>query len=211
MTSKHPAGTELSALDESAFLPNPIDQFRLWYQVALAHVSPLPNAVALATATPAGRPSARMVLLKDFDERGFVFFTNYDSRKGQELRVNPWAALCFYWGTLDQQIRIEGRVTLISASESDAYFQTRPIGSRISATVSPQSEVIPDREFLERRASELLADYPTGALSRPPNWGGYRLVPDSIEFWISRPDRLHDRLRYQRTLEGSWRLERLAP
>jgi pyridoxamine 5'-phosphate oxidase len=211
MTSKLPGGTELSALDESAFLPNPIDQFRLWYQAALAHVSPLPNAVTLATATPDGRPSARMVLLKDFDERGFVFFTNYDSRKGGELRANPWAALCFYWGTLDRQIRIEGRVSPISASESDAYFQTRPAGSRISASVSPQSEVIPGREFLERRARELLADYPTGSVPRPANWGGYRLVPDSIEFWLSRTDRLHDRLRYQRRPEGSWRLDRLAP
>lgn len=171
---------------------------------------PLPHAAALATASASGTPSVRMVLLKGFDAEGFVFFTNYHSRKGRELENNAQASLLFYWGTLERQVRVEGRVAKVSARESDEYFQTRPRGSQLSACASPQSEVIADRAEIESRYAAARQKYPH-AVERPPYWGGYRLTPAAVEFWQGRTDRLHDRLCYRRDGNGSWRLERLAP
>jgi pyridoxamine 5'-phosphate oxidase len=152
-----------------------------------------------------------MVLLRGFDEKGFVFFTNYASRKASELDANPFAALVFYWGELDRQVRVEGRIERASAEESDRYFQSRAPGSRLGAIASPQSEVIPDRSFLDERMAELIERYPGHRIPRPDFWGGYRVVPSSIEFWQGQLNRLHDRLRYRRRENGSWLLERLAP
>jgi pyridoxamine 5'-phosphate oxidase len=191
--------------------PNPFDQFREWYVVVLAHNVDRADAMTLATADTDGKPSARMVLLKGFDERGFLFFTSYDGRKARELEANPSAALVFYWKEVDRQVRIEGRVERVSAAESDAYFQTRPWLSRVSAAISPQSEVIPGRRFLEERAAEMIHRCPNQDMPRPVNWGGYRVVPTAIEFWQGRENRLHDRLLYSRTADNGWRIERLAP
>jgi pyridoxamine 5'-phosphate oxidase len=189
---------------------NPFAQFRSWLEQALAANLPQPVGMALATATPDGRPSVRMVLLRGFDERGFVFFTNYESRKARELESNPQAALVFYWEELDRQVRIEGTVERVSAEESDAYFRTRERGSRLGAWASPQSQVIAGRDVLERRMDEFSIKYRDSDVPRPPHWGGYRVIPTSIEFWEGKPNRLHDRLRYR--LRGdSWILERLAP
>ena len=167
--------------------------------------------MTLATATPDGRPSARMVLLRGADERGFSFFTNYESRKARELEANPFAALVFFWHELERQVRIEGRVERVSAQQSDAYFHSRPKGARIGAWASPQSQVIAGREILDSRYLEFERRHPDETVPRPANWGGYRLVPDSIEFWQGRPNRLHDRLRYTLRPAGSWLIERLAP
>lgn len=167
--------------------------------------------MTLATATPDGKPSARMVLLRGVDDRGFVFFTNYDSRKGNELAVNPWAALVMFWVELGRQIRIEGRVEQVTPPESDAYFQGRPRGSRISACASFQSQVIPNRDVLEQRVQELTAEFEGREVPRPPNWGGYRVLPEAMEFWQNRANRLHDRLRYLRSEAGGWTVERLSP
>lgn len=171
---------------------------------------PLPHAAALATASAGATPSVRMVLLKGFDAEGFVFFTNYHSRKGRELEDNAQASLLFYWGTLERQVRVEGRVAKVPTRESDEYFQTRPRGSQLSACASPQSEVIADRAEIESRYVAASQKYPR-AVERPPYWGGYRLAPAAVEFWQGRADRLHDRLCYRRDRDGSWRLERLAP
>src|SRR5262245_32871690 len=198
------------ALDEADLDPDPFRQFRLWLDQAVAAPIKEPLAMALATATPDGRPSARMVLLRGFDERGFVFFTNYDSRKGGEMEANPRAALAFYWDVLDRQVRIEGRVEHTSDAESDEYFRGRPHGSRLGAWASRQSEVIVNRQVLERQMEELQARYP-GEVPRPSCWGGYRVVPETIEFWEGRANRLHDRLRYVRQGTGGWRIERLSP
>jgi len=173
-------------------------------------VKPLPHAAALATADRTGRPSLRMVLLKGFDARGFVFYTNYRSRKGRELAKNARASLLFYWGTIERQVRIEGRVTRVPGRESDEYFATRPRGSQLTAWASSQSEVAADRSALERDFAAFARKY-RGAVPRPPYWGGYRLVPEAIEFWQGRADRLHDRLLYRRARNGRWRIERLAP
>ena len=191
--------------------PDPIRQFRTWFEDAsLSDVIEV-NAMALATATPDGRPSVRMVLLRGFDERGFAFFTNYESRKARELEENPCAALVIFWHGLERQIRIEGRVERASEAESDDYFQGRPAGSRVGAWASPQSRVISGRDILDAMCAEVEARYPDGAVPRPPNWGGYRVIPHSIEFWQGRPNRLHDRLRYSRSPVGGWLIERLAP
>lgn len=201
-------GGGLSEVDMEA---DPLRQFEKWFQHALAAKVPEPNAMTLATATPDGQPSARMVLLKAFDSSGFTFFTNYDSRKGHELAANPRAALLIFWEPLHRQVRIEGTVELTSAAESDAYFRSRPLGSRLGALASAQSVVIASRSALEQRVRELMQRFPDGDVPRPPHWGGYRVRPLTMEFWQGRPDRLHDRLRYQRVQPDGWRLERLSP
>jgi len=198
-------------LSERDVDPDPFRQFQRWFDAALAANLLEPNAMTLATATLDGHPSARMVLLKGFDQRGFVWYTNYESRKGGELAVNPYAALVFFWVELSRQIRIEGSVTQVTPQESDAYFQSRPRGSQIGAAASHQSQVLPSREPLERRAAELEAEFAGREVPRPPDWGGYRLAPTVIEFWQGRPDRLHDRLRYRRREGGDWLIERLSP
>ena len=197
------------ALREASAARDPIKQFGQWYDTACAKEKPLPNAAALATATRAGRPSVRMVLLKDFDAGGFAFFTNYRSRKAKELAGNARASLLFHWGTLQRQVRIDGRVVRLSAQESSEYFATRPRGSQLGAWASPQSALLSGRADLEHRFAAAARRFPD-EVPRPPNWGGYRLVPDVVEFWQGRADRLHDRLRYRRTPSG-WRIERLAP
>lgn len=190
---------------------SPFAQFDRWFN-ELRKVTQLePNAMTLATSTPDGRPSARIVLLKQVDDRGFVFFTNYESRKGEELAANSWVTLLFYWPELERQVRIEGKASYITPEESDAYYHSRPWGSRVGAWVSPQSQVIPDRSFLEERVAEINAQHPDEQVTRPPNWGGYRVQPSTFEFWQGRPSRLHDRLRYSRNDGGLWIIERLAP
>jgi pyridoxamine 5'-phosphate oxidase len=200
-----------ASLTESDVDPNPFMQFTRWFQDALQAELPQPYAMTLATATPAGIPSARMVLLKDFDERGFTFYTNYDSSKGNELALNPQAALVFYWAELSRQVRIIGRVSQVTSEESDAYWRTRPVGSRLGAMTSRQSQVISGREVLEARLKQLREEYQNGDIPRPSNWGGYRVSPHSIEFWHSRENRLHDRLRYARQPDNGWLIERLSP
>ncbi|MGO8902081.1 MAG: pyridoxamine 5'-phosphate oxidase [Isosphaeraceae bacterium] len=198
------------SLGEGELDPDPIRQFHQWFEEATLSEIPEPNAMVLATASPDARPSARIVLLRGYDERGFVFFTNYESRKGRELDANPHAALVFHWHDLERQIRVEGPVVRSSAEESDAYFQSRPAGSRLGAWASRQSEVIADREILEARIRALELEYANRPIPRPEHWGGYRVVPTVIEFWQGRPSRLHDRLRYTRS-EGGWLIERLSP
>jgi pyridoxamine 5'-phosphate oxidase len=188
---------------------DPITEFLNAVERAQAHqVDTAP--VVLATTDAQGQPSARLVLLRGIDQRGFVFFTNYNSRKGRELDANPRAALCIYWPTLDEQIRIEGRVARVSAEESEAYFAARPRGSQLGAWASEQSEVLPSRETLEERYRDIERRFEGRTVERPPFWGGYRIAPNQIEFWYGRPDRLHDRVLYVR--DGTvWRIERLYP
>jgi pyridoxamine 5'-phosphate oxidase len=188
---------------------DPFKQFRKWLLEAARRRAPLPETMTLATATRSGRPSARIILLREFDDSGFVFYTNYSGRKGRELAENPQAALVFYWPRAGRQVRVEGRVLKVSSRESDGYFSSRPRDSQLSAWASHQSSVIRDRRFLEKRVERLGAKYP-GRVPRPPNWGGYRLRPSVFEFWKERPGRLHDRLRYRRS-RGLWVIERLAP
>jgi pyridoxamine 5'-phosphate oxidase len=199
------------SLDESALHPDPIEQYRAWFEDAVAASVLEPNAMTLATATPDGRPSARVVLLKSFDERGFTFHTNHESRKGRELSANPQAALVLYWAPLERQVRIEGRVERVSDQESDEYFRTRPLGARLAAWVSRQSEVVGSRADLEARLHEVEQQYLETEAPRPPHWGGCRVVPDAFEFWQGRPNRLHDRFRYRLSPTDTWVLERLAP
>jgi pyridoxamine 5'-phosphate oxidase len=199
-------------LDVTEVSHDPIVQFSRWFAEAQAADVPEPNAMTLATATPDGAPSARIVLLKGFDERGFVFFSDYRSRKGAELEANPRAALVFYWEELERQVRVTGGVSLTSREESEQYFQTRPLGSRLGAWASHQSRVIPGRTALERDVRDIERRFPDGDVPLPPHWGGYRVVPDTIEFWQGRESRLHDRIRYVRGSGGrGWHVERLSP
>lgn len=202
---------ELMELTESNVDPNPFKQFQIWFKQAESAGSKLPNAMTLATATRHGVPSARMVLLKGFDERGFVFYTNYESQKGMELQENPIAALNFYWSVLDRQVRITGPVTKTSREESEEYFHTRPVDSQFGAWASRQSEVISGREPLEERMRQLMSEYDGKQIPLPPYWGGFRLSPTSMEFWQNRASRLHDRLRYTRQDNDNWLIERLSP
>ena len=198
-------------LDERTVEHEPIKQFRDWFDDALASGSRLPESMTLATATKDGQPSARVVLLKDVDERGFVFYTNYRSAKAKELDENPRAALVFYWLGLDRQVRVEGTVERVSDEESDEYFKTRPRESQIGALASPQSEVIHSREVLEKNFRDLDELYRDRSIDRPAHWGGYRLKPERVEFWQNRASRLHDRILYEREADGSWTISRLAP
>ncbi|MBC7699580.1 pyridoxamine 5'-phosphate oxidase [Aquabacterium sp.] len=201
---------ERAALDEEHVQADPMRQFHLWFDEAVQAKLTEPNAMTLATAGADGRPSTRVLLLKGADERGLVWFTNYASRKGRDLAANPFAAVQFFWGPLERVVRIEGRVEKVADSESDAYYRSRPLGSRIGAWASPQSEVIPSREVLELAWADQqvrLGDDPP----RPEHWGGYRLVPDRWEFWQGRTSRLHDRLIFELNPSGQWVLRRLAP
>ncbi|MBO1112523.1 pyridoxamine 5'-phosphate oxidase [Bordetella petrii] len=195
-------------LEESAAI-SPFDQFSQWFDQALAARVPEPNAMTLATVDASGQPAARIVLIKGYDARGFVFYTNYESRKGHDLLANPRAALLFFWQPLERQVRIEGRVEHVSAEESDAYYHSRPLGSRIGAWASRQSQPV-TRAELEAREQETRARYGEQP-PRPPHWGGYRVVPTLFEFWQGRPSRLHDRLRYLPDGQGGWAIDRLSP
>lgn len=197
-------------MDENDLDPEPLRQFERWFASAGDAGVEVPEAMALATASIDGRPSVRMVLLKQADERGFAFHTNYESRKGRELAANPYAALLFHWRPLGRQVRVEGLVERVSAEESEAYFVTRPHGSRVAAWASPQSRPLASRAELERLYAEALTRYPVDDVPLPPHWGGFRLVPDAYEFWEHGDDRLHDRVRYERRGDG-WSLTRLGP
>ena len=199
------------ALTEAAALDDPIQQFALWFGEALKSELIDLNAMTLATASPDGLPAARIVLLKGFDEQGFVFFTNYESAKARDLAANPRACLLVFWAELERQVRITGRVIKTSADESEKYFQSRPFESQIGAWASAQSTTIGDRAALEARYVELAAKYANGPVPLPPFWGGYRVTPETIEFWQGRKSRLHDRLLYSRTMGGGWTRSRLAP
>lgn len=201
----------IEGLDETSIDRDPIKQFQLWFNDAIEAKIYLPEAMMLATATPDGKPSARMVLLKQVDQDGFVFFTNYNSAKAAQLDANPHAALVFYWSKLDRQVRVEGSVVRTSAEESREYFRTRPRESQIGACASAQSEVISGRDVLEQRARELEEMYLDREIDCPEHWGGYCLRPERIEFWKSRVGRLHDRILYQRGPDDSWTISRLAP
>ena len=201
----------MEGLNEKEINPDPIGQFQLWFDEAMAAALPMPDAMSLATVTPDGRPTARMVLLKQVDAEGFVFFTNYNSNKAKQLEINPYAALVFYWPQLERQVRVEGKVSKTPAEESSAYFKTRPRESQIGAWASPQSEVISAREVLEQRARELAEQYCDRDIDCPAHWGGFRLAPDRIEFWKGRVGRLHDRILYELQPDGTWTIKRLAP
>ncbi len=200
---------EGSPLDPASCDADPIVEVRRWMRMAVDGGIATPNAMTLATVDDRGRPAARIVLLKEIDDRGFVFYTNYDSRKGRDLAAHPFAALVLYWEPLHRQLRVEGAIERVTAAESDAYFASRPHGSRIGAAASPQSQVIASRAPLEQAVAELSAKYPD-TVPRPEHWGGYRVVPDTIELWQGQPSRLHDRVRY-RLVGGAWQRERLAP
>lgn len=201
----------LAGLSEADLAADPILQFQRWFDEMLESDPQDPTAMTLATVGRDGRPSARVVLLKGCDERGFSFFTNYNSRKGRDLAENSHAALVFYWPGLDRQVRVEGVVEKTSREESEEYFRSRPPGSRLGAWASPQSEVIAGREELERRLREVEERFPDGEVPLPEFWGGFRLRPEMLELWQGRPSRLHDRLRYTRLANGSWKIERLSP
>lgn len=200
-----------SGFSESDAAADPFVQFQSWLGEAVLQQLIEPYAMTLATAGPANKPSARVVLLRGVDDRGFTFFTNRQSRKGKELETGAWASLLFFWVELERQIRIEGTVEPTSDAESDAYFAGRPRGSQLAAAASEQSEVIPDRPYLEKRVEALARQFQGMDVPRPPHWGGYRIVPQEFEFWQGRPNRLHDRIRYRKAKEGGWIRERLAP
>ncbi|OIN60904.1 pyridoxamine 5'-phosphate oxidase [Arsenicibacter rosenii] len=201
----------LAGLDIADVLPDPVQQFRRWFDEALKAGLPEPNAMHLATVGAGGKPAGRIVLLKEVDDTGFVFYTNYESRKGHELAAHPVAALTFFFVELERQIRIEGTVEKVTAEESDAYFAIRPRGSQIGAWVSHQSDAIAGREVLAQRQQELEARFEGKDIPRPPHWGGYRVIPSVIEFWQGRPSRLHDRIQYAKDAAGAWQLARLSP
>jgi pyridoxamine 5'-phosphate oxidase len=198
-----------AGLSEAQADADPLRQFERWFEDALRAKLPLPNAMTLATVTPAGAPSARIVLLKGLEQGGFVFYTNYLSRKGRELERNAQACLLLLWSDLERQVRIDGTVEKVTVEESDAYYATRPLGARHSAWASAQSEIVPSREILEKAMAQTRARHGEKP-PRPPHWGGYRVIPQQIEFWQGRSDRLHDRLRYTRA-GGAWTIERLSP
>ena len=206
-----------AGLLETDVVADPIEQFSLWFEQAVAAKLLEPNAMTVATVTPEGKPSARIVLLKQFDERGFVFYTNYNSQKGVELQACPYAALVFLWGDLERQVRIEGKTEVVAESDATDYFHSRPASSQLGAWASDQSAIIPDRAVLETKLQALETEYgdPSGQdsyreIPKPPHWGGVRVIPQEIEFWQGRPSRLHDRLRYQ-LVAGKWQIDRLAP
>ena len=199
-----------AGLLESDVLANPYEQFQLWFDQALAANLLEPNAMTVATVTADGKPSARIVLLKAVDERGFVFYTNYNSQKGIELQHCPYAALVFLWGDLERQVRIEGRIEFVSEPEATAYFHSRPASSQLGAWASEQSTIIEDRSILEQRLQQLEIQYQDREIPKPPHWGGVRVIPHEIEFWQGRPSRLHDRLRYQ-LVDETWQIDRLSP
>lgn len=199
-----------ASLSEEDVNPNPVEQFSKWFSEAISAKVPEANAMSLSTVDAGGRPSSRIVLIKEFDQRGFTFFTNYDSRKGLEVAENQYAALLFYWIELERQVRIEGRVERISAVESDSYFHSRPLNSRIGAIASAQSRPVSSREALEAQVEEVQRKYGENPV-RPAHWGGYRLVPDYLEFWQGRASRLHDRITYRLQADGSWQRQRLQP
>ncbi|MGF7077868.1 pyridoxamine 5'-phosphate oxidase [Mucilaginibacter sp. UYCu711] len=200
-----------ATLSETSINVNPIKQFDIWFNETVAAEIPEPNAMTLATATPDGRPSARIVLLKGFDMNGFAFYTNYLSRKGKELTKNPNAAIVFFWGELERQVRIEGTIEKLSKEQSEKYFQSRPKLSQIGALASPQSQEVPNREQLEAKMSQLEAEYGDNEIPKPSFWGGYILKPRLIEFWQGRPSRLHDRIAYKKIDNKNWKKVRLAP
>lgn len=201
----------MHALSEADVQANPLQQFSIWWNEALQAEIEEVNAVTLATASTDGLPTARTVLLKGYDERGFVFYTNYNSQKAAQLEENPRATLLFFWKELERQVRITGLVEKTSAEESDAYYHSRPEGSRLGAWASPQSSTIESREWLENKVSEMEKAFTNGNLNRPPHWGGYRVKPVIVEFWQGRPSRLHDRIQYSIQTGGNWKIERLAP
>ncbi|AGW91490.1 MULTISPECIES: pyridoxamine 5'-phosphate oxidase [Cupriavidus] len=200
----------LGSLSETDVAPDPMSQFKRWFDEAVTAKLPEPNAMTLATVDATGQPSARIVLLKGIDDRGFTFFTNYESRKGLDLAANPRAALLFHWVQLERQVRVEGYVEKVSDDESDAYFASRPLGSRVGAWASEQSREVPGRDVLEQRELEYRSKFGENP-PRPPHWGGYRLVPTALEFWQGRPSRLHDRIAYRVHPDGSWQIVRLSP
>lgn len=202
---------QLQSLSETDVANDPFEQFDRWWADAINSQLDEVNAMTLATTTAAGIPSARIVLLKSVSEKGFVFFTNYNSHKGKELAENPFACLVFFWKELERQVRISGKVEKVSAGESDAYFNSRPEGSRIGAWASPQSSVIASREIIEGNIAKYQQQFADGNISRPPHWGGYIVIPAEIEFWQGRSNRLHDRILYSKSAEGGWKIERLAP
>ncbi|WP_366944806.1 pyridoxamine 5'-phosphate oxidase [Chamaesiphon sp. GL140_3_metabinner_50] len=199
-----------AGLLESDILANPYEQFQLWFDQAVAADLLEPNAMTVATVTTEGKPSARIVLLKAVDDRGFVFYTNYNSQKGVELQNCPYAALVFLWGDLERQVRIEGKIEFVSESEATSYFHSRPHSSQLGAWASAQSTIIEDRSILEQKLQQLETEYHDREIPKPPHWGGVRVIPHEIEFWQGRPSRLHDRLRY-RLVADKWQIERLAP
>ncbi len=199
-----------ATFDESHAHPHPFIQFGKWFDQAMQSHIPEPNAMTLSTSDAGGRPHARVVLLKALDERGFVFFTNYQSNKAKELALNPYASLVFLWLQLQRQVRVEGRVEMVSEAESEAYFLSRPRQSQLGALASPQSQIIPNRQYLEDRLWQLEKEYSGKPIERPAYWGGFRLIPERVEFWQGRQSRLHDRLLYELS-EKHWTIKRLAP
>ena len=201
---------QLKSLAESEVAKNPFDQFSIWWEEAVQSAIVEVNAMALSTVSPEGRPSSRIVLLKGYNEEGFVFFTNYTSDKGKQIGQNQYVSLLFFWKELERQVRIEGTTSKVAAEESDAYFESRPVGSRLGAWASPQSQKIADREILDKELEKVTAQFSEQQIPRPPHWGGYRVKPTRIEFWQGRSSRLHDRILYEQ-VDGQWQISRLAP